>query len=126
MLAIGRVEERVFSAFLKRAPPRNQPAVCLFVFLPRARLLNQSQSAEVALAWDCVVSVSHISGVAAADALQGKKKSEAERNEISSRVANAGNEGKKKTKSRAQTRLIILSRFLPARLRLIQISTYTY
>lgn len=41
--------------------------VYLFVFLPRARLRNQSQSAEVALASDCVVSVSHISGVVAAD-----------------------------------------------------------
>lgn len=55
----------------------------LFVFLPHARLLNQSQPAEVALARNCVVSVSHISGVTAAATATDAKKREAERNEIS-------------------------------------------
>lgn len=72
MFWIGRVEECYFLGGLKcgveRAPTCNQPAcICLFSS-PCARPRNQSQSAEVALAWNCVVSVSHISGVAAADA----------------------------------------------------------
>lgn len=70
----------------------------MFVFLPRTRLRNQSQPAEVALARNCVVSVSHISGVAAAAA--DVKKREAERNEISSRAAASATQGGKKTKQK--------------------------
>lgn len=104
MLVIGRVEDRVFSRVFKvrsRACAYLQSAgVYLFVFLPRARPRNQSQSAEVALAWNCVVSVSHISGVAAA--ATDAKKREAERNKISS-IANAERERKKEI-AHTQTR----------------------
>lgn len=61
-------------------------------------LRNQSQPAEVALARNCVVSVSHISGVAAAAAAAADvKKREADRNEISSRAAASPTQGEKKT-----------------------------
>lgn len=80
MLTVGvtSVEERVFTGGLKKGwnlclRAIKAPRVCLFSS-PRAKLLNQSQPAEVALARNCVVSVSHISGVAAvADALKKKK-----------------------------------------------------
>lgn len=52
------------SRALARSLACNQAPAYLFVFLPGARLLNQSQPAEVAPTCSCVVSVSHISGVA--------------------------------------------------------------
>lgn len=104
-MLVGRVKERT-------------GALCLFVFLPRARLRNQSQPAEVALARNCVVSVSHISGVAAAAAADEKKKREEEQNEISSRAEASPTQGEKKncTHKHARNRdaLIIPSRFFPA------------
>lgn len=96
-LLVGRVKERT-------------GALCLFVFLPRARLRNQSQPAEVALARNCVVSVSHISGVAAAAAAADEKKN-VRRNRMKSA---AGPRHRTHKHARNRDALIIPSSFFPA------------
>lgn len=88
-------------------------AVYLFVFLTRVRLRNQSQSAEAALAGNCVVSVSHISGVATADV----KKKKVRQNRMKSAAVPRHRQRKEKKKcahkvTRRRDALIILSRFL--------------